>query len=760
MKFLSCAMILVLSASSAAQSWTPDPNDPSLLMWLSADYGFAVTTEGEGEAAATTVSWTSKATASSAAGVDGIVFTQTNPVYSPALNPSTYDPTGFQSVTFDGSDYLASPYIAPNPETGRWDLDPANPLVGQQTAFIVYRNGATRPYSTPLGTFYDGKGSYHGNVDASSLFTTYTDPATTQGAIYRNGTRMDDSDPWTEDFGPPRPSDWVVDAYVAIAPLPQGVTTIGSDSCNNLSTTNFSAARGITGEITEILLFNRELDPTELDRIGTYLSRKYQIPTAYPDAPTAGPEFLANSFLDFSDVQGANNWSYGYGYGAAFTSFDMTHETAPADLPGAGGAHFYRLNEDDPSGYSVYPKIWNSGQHPETSRSATRRWAAEAAGWLKVTGHVAKYHVDAATDGVLGEVYAGEERRFAQDIGPMDGQGKAFTTYVRVSAVGDSVDFSVGAKGALNCDSTRYTAVVEAIDQDADVYDLAADFAGVQTTGQNPNGAWSYFEIDADGTEFPYWADGAIGNDDPSFIGWGSGDYSLIRKNVSGTAQTMFTYDVTPANAVALHPGGPGEAVGVAWMAPSDGTVDIAGFAALLDLATGAGGVDWVLSLLPAGTIEPTELAAGNLRADNSLESGDDVLWVPYADSFGLESVRVQAGDAFRLVIFAGDTHSHDLTQASMTVLFSSSGTIPLAGDLNGDGMVGSADLDIVRANWGQTVEAGCLSCGDPSGDGVVGSPDLDIVRANWGASTAAAVPEPSWLIPWLAGVAFLMRRR
>jgi hypothetical protein len=76
-----------------------------------------------------------------------------------------------------------------------------------------------------------------------------------------------------------------------------------------------------------------------------------------------------------------------------------------------------------------------------------------------------------------------------------------------------------------------------------------------------------------------------------------------------------------------------------------------------------------------------------------------------------------------------------------------------LIGDLNGDGLVGSADLDIVRGNWGQSVDPGCLSCGDPSGDGLVGSADLDIVRANWGATAAAAVPEPSSLALVLAGL-------
>ena len=71
-----------------------------------------------------------------------------------------------------------------------------------------------------------------------------------------------------------------------------------------------------------------------------------------------------------------------------------------------------------------------------------------------------------------------------------------------------------------------------------------------------------------------------------------------------------------------------------------------------------------------------------------------------------------------------------------------------IEGDLDGDGFVGSSDLDIVRGNWGAQTAAGDLSSGDASGDGLVGSADLDIIRGNWGAqapsSAPAAVPEPS----------------
>ena len=85
-----------------------------------------------------------------------------------------------------------------------------------------------------------------------------------------------------------------------------------------------------------------------------------------------------------------------------------------------------------------------------------------------------------------------------------------------------------------------------------------------------------------------------------------------------------------------------------------------------------------------------------------------------------------------------------------------------ISGDLNGDGYVGSDDLDIVRSHWGQSVEAGLLSAGDASGDGYVGSPDLDIVRANWGQGVlprAAAVPEPGLPVLLFIATALIFRR-
>ena len=68
--------------------------------------------------------------------------------------------------------------------------------------------------------------------------------------------------------------------------------------------------------------------------------------------------------------------------------------------------------------------------------------------------------------------------------------------------------------------------------------------------------------------------------------------------------------------------------------------------------------------------------------------------------------------------------------------------TQALPGDLNLDGTVSSADLDIVRSHWGETVPAGDWTQGDPTGDGTVNSDDLNIIRANWGAATPATAAQ------------------
>jgi hypothetical protein len=75
--------------------------------------------------------------------------------------------------------------------------------------------------------------------------------------------------------------------------------------------------------------------------------------------------------------------------------------------------------------------------------------------------------------------------------------------------------------------------------------------------------------------------------------------------------------------------------------------------------------------------------------------------------------------------------------------------TVPtLTGDLNLDGFVGVADLNIVLARWNQSTGAGLRMQGDPTGDGFVGIEDLNTVLGNWNAGTPATPPTASTNIP------------
>ncbi len=94
--------------------------------------------------------------------------------------------------------------------------------------------------------------------------------------------------------------------------------------------------------------------------------------------------------------------------------------------------------------------------------------------------------------------------------------------------------------------------------------------------------------------------------------------------------------------------------------------------------------------------------------------------------------------------------------------------TAPLVliqGDLNGDGFVGIADLNIALGNWNQDVTPGDLLLGDPTGDGFVGIADLNTILGNWNSgipspAVGASIPEPSALSVLALGAAGVLARR
>lgn len=83
-------------------------------------------------------------------------------------------------------------------------------------------------------------------------------------------------------------------------------------------------------------------------------------------------------------------------------------------------------------------------------------------------------------------------------------------------------------------------------------------------------------------------------------------------------------------------------------------------------------------------------------------------------------------------------------------------------GDVNCDGYVNDADIDIIASNWQYGVTGTVVATremGDLNADGKVDGSDVTIVADNWGA-TPIPVPEPSTIMLLLSGIVGLVLAR
>ena len=108
------------------------------------------------------------------------------------------------------------------------------------------------------------------------------------------------------------------------------------------------------------------------------------------------------------------------------------------------------------------------------------------------------------------------------------------------------------------------------------------------------------------------------------------------------------------------------------------------------------------------------------------------------------------------LAALGSGTHGLIDLMAGTGIAFTASSTITaLAGDANLDGVVNLLDENIVNANMGNSVSGG-YSDGDLTGDGIVNTADLEVIISN-------AVPEPgstALLVAIFVGAGCLRKRR
>ncbi len=129
-------------------------------------------------------------------------------------------------------------------------------------------------------------------------------------------------------------------------------------------------------------------------------------------------------------------------------------------------------------------------------------------------------------------------------------------------------------------------------------------------------------------------------------------------------------------------------------------------------------------------------------------------------------------GDEFDIMTLSGgyagwfrEIRLPDLPGIGLSVSYGSNTitlNVGLLGDLNGDGFVGIADLNILLPAWNQNVTPGNLSAGDVTGDGFVGIEDLNAVLGNWNLGTPppVVVPEPASMTVLLIGLIVGSHRR
>ena len=196
----------------------------------------------------------------------------------------------------------------------------------------------------------------------------------------------------------------------------------------------------------------------------------------------------------------------------------------------------------------------------------------------------------------------------------------------------------------------------------------------------------------------------------------------------------VFIFDIDEDGRHSENPGDfKNEDYNINFTGPGSITVDSSGIIAPFKIDTGGGNYVWT-NLEPITYEEVWE--AGILQAN------------------GLDVNSGRSFDEFFMV--EGELGSDDYKLISLL-------TTGFAGDVNEDGQVDVADLNIIGVNWQMMDKT--RAEGDLNGDGNVDVADLNILALDWqmGVAAAAAVPEPSTvtlLLVALLGSCGILRKR
>ncbi|MBX3734974.1 MAG: hypothetical protein KF791_20555 [Verrucomicrobiae bacterium] len=178
---------------------------------------------------------------------------------------------------------------------------------------------------------------------------------------------------------------------------------------------------------------------------------------------------IADSVAEFSNIQGGNNWYYGY--------YDLTSDTTPGydatndftEFPVFGPADFtgnaWRISGSfwtQITAGIVHPNAdGDNGGRTPAEHWAIRRWVSETTALVRVYGHVAKHAPGG--DGTQFTVFVNGRKVFERFVPASDIVGTEYSFGVGLNE-GDLVDFALTAAGGIYFDGTSYSVRIEPAD--------------------------------------------------------------------------------------------------------------------------------------------------------------------------------------------------------------------------------------------------------------------------------------------------------
>jgi hypothetical protein len=253
---------------------------------------------------------------------------------------------------------------------------------------------------------------------------------------------------------------------------------------------------------------------------------------------------VADSQMQFSGIQGKNNWYYGY-YGG-----DGPEPYRPSD--------FEECLQFDGTKWWVnsglyWTSLWAHAVHPNARTTSagrvsaehwpTRRWISDVSGTLEITGTLRKEDTNSAGDGVTGYIFLDGEEVWSQYLAATNGVGVNYTIDVVVNP-GSVIDFALAPGRTSWADGTAFTTKIYAkgsVSGDLTNNVIAGNFIGTnaQGTASVANGAAGIV------------IGGASSNDRIGTNGDGVSD-SLERNVISGNAvQGVLIFQAAARNVVA-----------------------------------------------------------------------------------------------------------------------------------------------------------------------------------------------------------------